>query len=48
MKVYPILFSIMFATALYYAMDGFIGIIAGLILGYSVGLAFDDQEEEDK
>ena len=46
MKVYPILFSIMFATALYFAMDGYIGVFAGLILGYSVGQAFEEEKED--
>lgn len=42
--LYTVVFMIMFAIALYFAFDNYIGIFAGLVLGYSVGMAF----EEDK
>lgn len=44
--LYSVIFMIMFATALYFAFDHSIGIFAGVVLGYSVGMAFEEDEEE--
>lgn len=43
---YSVIFMIMFAIALYFAFDNYIGVIAGIVLGYSVGIAFEEDEKK--
>lgn len=48
LTTYSVLFMIMFATALYYAFDGYIGIFAGIVLGYSVGMALEEDKDKEE
>ena len=42
-----ILYMVLFSIALYFAFDSWLGIFAGMVLGYSVGLALDDEDKKE-
>ena len=47
MNDYKILYIVLFSIALYFAFDSWLGIFAGMVLGYSVGLALDDENKKE-
>ena len=47
MYYYKILYMVLFSIALYFAFDSWLGIFAGMVLGYSVGLALDDENKKE-
>lgn len=45
MYTYRIIFMLMFSVALYFALGNYMGILSGIVLGYSVGLALDEEKK---